>query len=63
MKFIWIVLEQGTQESGLDPTSPRVAGINSGVVDTFQEALGALSAWQGAGDDPPHQLYQIIPIL
>lgn len=49
-KFIWIVVSDGND-------------IQSGTVDTFDEAIRALRDWQGASDDPPHRSYQILPIL
>lgn len=57
MKYTWLVIE--TTTSAEFPTQC----INTGQVDTFKEALQALSSWQGAEDDPPHRLYQIIPNL
>jgi hypothetical protein len=59
MTYTWLVLE--TTPAKTDGSYH--SHINSGCVDTFAQALQALSHWQGAEDDPPHRLYQIIPNL
>lgn len=61
MKYIWQVIEQGTEPTG-DSKYPELPESQCGIVETFVEALKALSAWQGAETDPPHRLYQIIPM-
>ena len=48
MRYTWVVVG-------------RYGDVQSGTVDTFQEAIRALQDWQGMPDDPPHRSYQILP--
>jgi hypothetical protein len=71
MRYIWQVIERQTEKvpgegRGKDTGKQviyELPEMQCGVTTTFDESLKALSAWQGAEDDPPHRLYQIIPIL
>ena len=71
MKYIWMVIERQVEKvpgegRGKDTgkqVTYELPEMQCGISDTFEEAAKALSAWQGAEDDPPHRLYQIIPML
>ena len=62
MRYIWQVVSREMTPTG-DKNTPELPDLQCGITNTFAEAVDALSAWQGAEDDPPHRLYQIIPVL